>query len=123
MSVVKFDAIAELTPTNAGARQMFEAMLAHIPEDDGKVNNVNPERIFVSPLAWAYFSAYQTMMYTSYASAKVLAMGIETPTRYLIFKSQVQEVLKAALPHHAEYIDQHPVSACYYLADELEGIL
>ena len=46
--MVKFDAIAELTPTNAGARQMFEAMLAHIPEDDGKVNNVNPERIFVS---------------------------------------------------------------------------
>ena len=86
MSVVKFDAIAEVTPTNAGARQMFEAMLAHIPEDDGKVNNVNPERIFVSPLAWAYFSAYHTMMYTWYASAKVLAMGIETPTRYFDFQ-------------------------------------
>jgi hypothetical protein len=120
MAVINFEAAAKRTPNQAGARKLFELLLAHIPEDEAKTNNVNAEQLFLSPLAWAYFSAYQMILYVAYARAKVLAAGIDDPTGLLDLKS-LREILKATLPHHSDYIDKQPVGAYHYLLEELEG--
>lgn len=119
--VVDFDTVRRLAENDA-YRTMFKAALTHIPADDTKVNDVGAERLFVSPPIWAYFSAYQTIMYISYRIAKELSLGGEDQTALFVAKP-VHEVLKAALPHRAEYIDQHPDSAYYELLDELEDRL
>jgi hypothetical protein len=119
MGSVNFDAVAKTTPTDARLRQVFAAFLAHIPEDDIKTGNMTSEKIFLSAPAWAYFSAYQTVLYVAYARAKVLGLGIDDPARVLNL-NPLREVLKAALPHRSEYIDGQSISSYHYLLDELE---
>jgi hypothetical protein len=119
MKIFNLNAVAKMTPKDDGFRKVFEIVSTHIPEDDTKVNDVSAERIFISPLAWAYFSAYQAIMYVSYAQVRVLAAGIKVTSDFFDFK-EVDRVLKAALPHHASYIDQHSSATYQYLLDELE---
>jgi hypothetical protein len=120
MGTINFDVAAKRSSTQAGVRQLFESLLAPIPEDDAKTNNMNPEQLFLSPLAWAYFSSYQAILYVAYARAKVLALGIDDPESLFDLKPY-REIIKAALPHHSDYIDRQPVAAFHHLLDELEA--
>ena len=122
MGIINFDSVAKRTPNDANLRKFFELIISHIPENDIKAGNVSAEEIFLSPLAWAYFSAYQLILYLAYSRAKLLALGVRDPSDMLDF-SVLRETLKAALPHQSEYIDVQPVSSYHYLLDELEGCI
>jgi hypothetical protein len=119
LGAINFDAVARETPENAKLRLLFTTMMSHIPEDDIKTGNMNAEQIYLTPLAWAYFSAYQTVLYVAYARAKVLSVGLEDPTS-LLATEPLRAILKAALPQRAEYIDSQPVSTHHLLIEELE---
>jgi hypothetical protein len=83
---------------------------------------MSTERIFVSPLAWAYFAAYQHIAYIAYQRTKLLTLGISDPTKLLNF-NPLRATLKAALPHRSTYIDEQPISSYHYLLDELEACI
>jgi DNA-binding protein Fis len=88
--------------------------LAKMAQHSGK-----RQQPFLSPLAWAYFSAYQTVVVGAYMRAKVLEIGLKDAHK-LITDEPIKDVLKAALPHYSQFIDEQPVSAYHLLLDDLE---
>jgi hypothetical protein len=127
MAMINFDAAAKEAPRNANLRKFFQTIgnCAPLPTGGvaaGATNFANTERPFVSPLAWAYFSAYQTIVLISYTQAKILELGIEEADKFLK-KDHLRNLLKTTLPHQADFIDAHDFTAYYYLLDELESSL
>jgi hypothetical protein len=123
MASINFEAAAKETPRDPKLRQFFEMISrTQVPDLANFKHTARDEQPFVSPLAWAYFSAYQTIVLSSYMRAKVLELGIENPGRLLNI-DHVKGVLKAALPHQSEFIDKYDPVAYHYLLDELEKSL
>jgi hypothetical protein len=111
-----------MTLKDPKTRKFFESFVNKIPENDTQTNNVSIEQLFVSPLAWAYFSSYQTILYIAYARARLLVAGVDDLGKILDPKP-VREILRSALPHHSAYIDSQPLPALHILLDELEGVI
>jgi len=63
------------------------------------------ERPFVSPLAWAYFAAYESIVLATVARAMMLRMGVEDGNE-LINMAGIRETVKVALPDHAAGVDE-----------------
>lgn len=74
----------------------------------------------VSQLAWALFTAYQTIVAVAAIRLESLKAGLNTD---FVDKDAVTKLITAALPHHAEYIAKNDVRVCHYLLDELESRL
>jgi hypothetical protein len=51
--------------------------------------------------------------------AKVLEIGLKD-ARKLITDEPIKDVLKAALPHYSQFIDEQPAAAYHFLLDDLE---
>jgi hypothetical protein len=77
------------------------------------------ERPFVSDLAWALYSAYAAVVLGGWAVLKMLSFGAEDVDK-LINRKHVDDLLKAALPHQAAYIDKYGAGGHVHLLDELE---
>lgn len=120
MGLVNFDAVAKRMSNGENLRKFFKLIVSHIPDDDAKTGNMAAEEIFVSPLAWAYFSAYQLILYLAYQRAKLLTLGVSDPSKVLDF-GVLRAAVKTALPHRSKFVDEQPVSSYHYLLDELEG--
>ena len=118
-SILDSDTTTKRSLNEPNIRKAVELMISHIPEDDATKSNMSAERIFVSPLAWAHFSAYQLILYMAYHRAKLWTLGISDPTK-LLNLGALRAALRAALPHQSEYIDGQPISSYDYLLDELE---
>lgn len=118
MAIVKFDEASKEASRNPNFRKIFE-MLGNIPNKKFPDNAAMLEQPFVSPMSWACFSAYQTVLALAFAQMKFLELGIEDPEKYLK-TSSVEDLLKIALPHQSPVIDQFGSAASYYLLDELE---
>ncbi len=82
-------------------------------------NPANNERPFVSPIAWALFSAYKAVLSISYLQMKMLELGVEDAGKF-INTENVKTLLKAALPHQTQFIDKYDSAGYHYLLDELE---
>jgi hypothetical protein len=117
-SMFKLDAIATEVARNEKVRLIFKVMADSYP-DPQFPDPARNEQPFISPLAWAYFSTYQTVVYLAHAEIKVLALG-ENPERLLNLQA-ARDVVKSALPHYAEYVDKWGVHVS--LLDELENRL
>jgi hypothetical protein len=61
------------------------------------------ERPFVSPLGWAYYSAYSTILAGAFARAKMLSLGVDFGD--FLDVDAFRNLLKTALPEYAVYID------------------
>jgi hypothetical protein len=85
-------------------------------------NPAKNERPFVSPLAWAYFFAYLTIVSIAFANMKLLEVGTENLSE-LFAKESIRNFLKTVLPHRAEFIDRNEPMTYYYLLDEIEVLL
>jgi ketosteroid isomerase-like protein len=58
----------------------------------------------------------------AYLDARLLAGGVSNVDKFINRKGS-RELLKAALPHRAKFIDNNDPSACHYLLDELKDLL
>ena len=122
MAILKFDAVAK--DASDPKMQQFLATIGKVaPKDEDLREHVaTNEQPFLPELAWAYFQAYSTILYSNWIRYKVLTIGLVDAGKYL--KSNgVKTVLKAALPHQQEWIDQNEPGVYHYLLDELEGLL
>jgi len=69
MARINFSAAAKRVPDEPNLRKFFEIIGSNIPTDAlfGRAENEQP---FVSPLAWAYYSAYRAILVSAYAQVK-----------------------------------------------------
>ena len=120
MAVTKFDAVAKEAVRNPEVREMFTTMGAAF--DPNKLDRSGPEkaRPFVSPMAWALFSAYQAIVMQAVLKVQIIKSGIGAD---LLDKKAVSKLVKAALPHQSEFIDKYGDARYHYLLEELEEAL
>ncbi len=118
MAVIHFDAASKRAPHEPNLRKVFEIIGKNAP-DDFPTALAHNERPFVSPITWALFSAYQTIIGFAYMRAKILELGIEGAGEFLNTE-HVKNLLKTTLPDRAKFIDQRDIGAHYYLLGELE---
>jgi hypothetical protein len=104
--------------------QQFLSTLDTTGSDQQNWKNVaRDERPFVPEITWAYFSAYTTLLTFNLVRYKTLKLGIEEPQKFFNTEN-VKNILKAALPHHAQFIDgEQDPGAYYYLIEEIETML
>jgi hypothetical protein len=110
----------EVVRPNSELRKFFGMLTANVSvmKADSPENLANYERPFVSPLAWAYFSAYSTILASAFARAKLLEIGVEQ-SKFLNVNN-FRDLLRTALPAYHSYIDTAGIEAFHHLVDLLE---
>lgn len=105
--------------TNRSYQQFFEFLgkLAPVPND--AMNPARAERPFLTEPAWAYFTAFQTILVSAAAVIKALEAGFDEVDK-MMDAVQVKTLLKTALPHRADFIEKSRTSAYFLLLDDLE---
>jgi hypothetical protein len=121
MASLNFRAVVDEAPKHAGVRKLAQ-VITTLPPDFKPGNVAISERPFVSPMAWAYFSAFQTVLLTIYAQAKALELGLENSDRF-INVGNIRDMLKKALPHQANLIDEWELTSFFWFVEELEGCI
>jgi len=121
MSALNFKALAKRT-TDPKIQQFLGIIDTAAPQAAQFKNVARDERPFLPEIAWAYFSAYTTILLGSYMRLQILKTGIEDPERMLTNEATAK-ILKAALPHHSTFIDENEPEVYYYLLDEVENSL
>jgi hypothetical protein len=119
MSILKFDAAAREASKNPEFRKFLGIIKKSAPGDKFPGNTAELERPFIPAGSWAIFSAYQSAIGFAYAQVLLLESGIENAAE-LLTTENVQNLLKAVLPHQATLIDTHGSAAFHHLLDELE---
>lgn len=119
MAAVKFESAAEMAMEDAKVREMFTMLGGGFDLKNLDLSVSAKARPFVSPMAWALFSAYQAIAMQGVMRLQVLKFGIGT--KDFFDKDGVAKLVKTALPHHISYIDKYGDTGYYYLLDELEG--
>lgn len=120
MAVVKFEAAVKEAAKNPRLREMF-SMIGSIDLKSLPTNQALKTRPFVSPLAWAYYSAYQSIVLHAVTRLHMLKNGIDMIE--VIDTKNVTELVKVALPHQLQYIEKYGPGAFHYLLEELENNL
>jgi len=121
MAVLNYKAIARKT-SDPRMQQVLETIGSGAP-DIGQLKSVaRDERPFLPDLAWAYFTAYRTILYGIHGRFMLLRTGVENPEE-VWSKEEMQKILKAALPHQHKFIDEHEPEQYHYLLEEVESSL
>ena len=123
LSILKLDAIASRVSRDPKVRDVVELMSDRMggKDFDERMKDIRAveERPFVSDLAWALYSAYAAVVLGAWAVLKMLSLGQKDVDK-LINRKHVDDLLKTALPHQADYIDKYGAEGHVYLLDELE---
>jgi hypothetical protein len=123
MASINFDEAAKRAPNEPKLRQMFD-MIAKpsLLDNFDKEHPAVHEQPFISTLAWAYYSAYSAIVRSAFATARVLAEGVEDAGKLLI-RDSGKGLLKAILPHQSDWIENNDPSVYCYLLDEIKDLL
>lgn len=122
LAILKIEELAKSAPHDGNLREFLKVIAGPDLSEQIKELRAGEERPFVSPLAWALYSAYSTIILGAYAQLRTLASGVSKPLDLLDTKRGA-ELIKAVLPHRADYIDAHGPSAHHYLLEEIEGMI
>lgn len=121
ISMLKFEAAAKEAARNSDLRDVFKALGKNLDEkiiDTPEVDNIRP---FLTPMAWAYFSAYKAIVGYYYIKQKFLESGLEQTD--IIQHDNVKKVIETALPHQAPTLEKFGTDHLYLYFDELESKL
>ena len=122
MAVVKFEATAKEAARNPKIREIFATVAGDSTIwESGRNDAAAKARPFVSQLAWALFAAYQSIIAVAVIRLEILKAGIDITD--FIDKDYVANLIKVALPHYTEFVEEHDASAYHFLLDELESQL
>jgi len=121
MSALNFDVATKASVDN---EQFRDAMRAISPVDDVRkldLSDARQARPYVTPMVWALFSAYESIVLHALAKATIIQSGIGEPE--MLDRTRVQELLVAALPQAREYVEQYGDSGLHHWLDILENAL
>ena len=120
MAEVKFESAAKEAAKNPRVREMF-SMIGNFDLKNLGTKQAVKTRPFISPLAWAYYSAYEAIVFHAITRLHMLKNGIDMVE--VIDNSRVIGLVRVALPHQVQYIEKYGPSAFHYLLEELESNL
>lgn len=121
MAIVKYENSLKEAENNPTFRAIMEAMGGGFDLVKLDLSGATKARPFVSPMSWAYFSAYQAIAMQAVAKWQALRHGVNMPE---IFDNElVRKLVTTALTHREGYIEKVGDAAYYYLLEELENLL
>ncbi len=118
MSAINFETAEKISADDPRVREMFEVLAKGFDANSMDTKEASLARPFISPLAWALFSAYASII--SYAVLKIMLLQ-KGLGKNLINVEAIMELVKVALPHQKNYIEEHGPDALHYLLEELEN--
>jgi hypothetical protein len=113
---------AEAESTNPNLQRFFATIAKIAPTEKPPSISAHAEQLYLSPLAWAYFHAYQAIVLLHFGTAKAFEAGLTDVTK-LMKVDRIREILKAALPKDAMFIDQCELTDFALFLDDLENAL
>ena len=122
LTSLKFEECAKESARNPQFRELFETIGGSFKPDNLDLSGAAKARPFITPLAWAYYSAYSSVIMLAVGKLQILKIGVEDGQKYLKFDSS-NKLLKTVLPSRSAYIDEHGTAAHHYLLDEIEQLL
>lgn len=119
LTILKADELASLLRAgDAKVRGFINSLPAAPSMDQIDSASAAKARPFVTPMVWATYSALSTVCGHAITSWIVLKGGLTS--KQFVDEERLKNLVKLALPHRAEYIDQHGAIAAYHLLNELE---
>jgi hypothetical protein len=85
--------------------------------DAKEFSSIQEERPFVGSAVWAYYSAYNSIIFHAAMLVSVMSKELFNE-KYFNFQS-IKDVVKKVLPHQATRIDEHGITYCYMCSQEL----
>lgn len=122
MAILKFEACATASATDPNFRTFIETISGKFDPATLNLSGAALARPFLSPLAWAYYSAFSTIIMSAVTKMQILKIGVEDPQKYLN-SEYPNKLLKTVLPSRSEYIDNNDDSVHHCLLDEIEQLL
>ena len=122
VSILKYEESAKEAARNPKFRQVFEIMGGSFDLKNLKLDTAAKGRPFLSPLSWAYYNAYQSIITLNIVKFEALKIGIEDPEKF-IDSENVIKLLKIVLPHQSDYLKKYGAGVAHYLLDEIENLL
>lgn len=120
VALIKFDVAVKEAANNPRFREMFAIMGGGFDLEKLRTIEASKSRPFISPLAWAYYSAYEAIVFHAVLKLKVLQSGLD---KDFCDTEAITKLVKVALPHQTEYIEKFGPSGFHYLLENLESIL
>ena len=121
MSGYNLEKVFERAPHEPKLREVFKMTGAGFDEKKIDFGIAQKARPFVSPMAWALFSAYQAIVMQAVATLRLIEFGIGN--KDLLDKIHVKKLVKAALPNYDAYIEEYGDKGFHLLLDILEANL
>ncbi len=122
LATLKFEECAKELARNPQFRSFIETIGGNFDSTSLNLSGAALARPFITPLGWAYYSAFSSVIMSAVARMQVLKIGVDNPEKYLNSEHS-NNLLKTVLPLKAEYIDKYGYSAHHYLLDEIEQLL
>lgn len=123
MRSLPVEKIVEYTEKDEKIREIFENMFAGINFDLKQYDASIAEktRPFISPIAWALFSAYKSIIINDVIKSKMLTMGANKEIFDTLKGNQnLLTLVTTALPEHKKDIDDNANISLYFLLEILE---
>ncbi|MDN7545070.1 hypothetical protein [Burkholderia cenocepacia] len=117
MSILKTDAIADAADKNPTMREFLKSFGCSPDVVKGANEKANRARPFITPLSWAYFSAFLSIVSIAAVQSNLLQNGMKLPK---LDTSSMFNLVKQVLPEHTDFIEKHGFIAAYHLLDEIE---
>ncbi|MCG7988843.1 MAG: hypothetical protein JAY80_15940 [Candidatus Thiodiazotropha lotti] len=122
MAILKFDACAKASTTDPKFRIFIETIGGNFDPGTLNLSGAAVARPFLTPLAWAYYSAFSAIIMSAVNKMQILKIGVEDPEK-LLNSEYPNKLIKTVLPSRSEYIDSNDDSVHHYLLDEIEQLL
>ncbi|WP_211831001.1 hypothetical protein [Kistimonas asteriae] len=116
MAVIKYDEFLKATRDNP-LYVVVATALDHVDVSRLSTSLADSARPFVTPLLWAYFSAYRTILLNAVMRVQFLKSGSGEDFTNI---ESIKNVVKEVLPHQKEFIDNNNLEVLFYLVEELE---
>jgi hypothetical protein len=118
VSTFKFEAAAERAARDSKFRDFVATIGRGFDLNALDLSGAAKARPFVSPMVWALFSAYHTIVTFGALKLAVLKGGLDV--KGIFDNDTIARLIKTALPHQTRFVDEHGASGYHLLLDELE---
>lgn len=122
LGTLDLEACVRESPKNQNFRKFIEIAGGGFDPTSIDVSGSKLARPYLTPLAWAYFSAYQAVIMQAVVIMQMLKIGVNDAEKLLNLE-HTSSLLKKALPLSAEYVDKHGISGHHHLLDQIEQLL
>lgn len=121
MSKFHFEALLKEVERNPKAADIVKPLSFPIEKMAEVSLSSHSARPYLSPLAWAYFAAFQSILMFSVVQAMMVQHRLTKPE--LLNEKHVVNLAIAALPEQKAYLEEHGAIGAFYLLDTLESRL